>query len=357
MPEQLHLYIGDLYMKQTVEAGILNDMKNFIKSLSSILLKGFDKLIDIGLSVDDVKKTKEGGFRFLVTTGGGRKIEVTCNPVKGMSDVFDMLFKSQTGESKEYKNVKDTDFTKKITEAIDDMFEEGVEKVIDERDGSDVMNSRKLNITLKRVCGSSEDSIQLTAISANYDVNEALANLKDLIADDSFIENVEESPKSFEVVDDGSNLLVSETDPLDCSDCCCDGLEKILRRAYITYFNAQCIHWNAKGEDFFELHEYSDSIIYSLKRHIDTIAELCVECNNVVQHPLKLLAGCNDYLDSYAGFTRDTGYSILVRDLKQFIDVMEFYLCNFSSDIQSTFNEIIREFKAEVNYKLRRQEM
>lgn len=229
-----------------------------------------------------------------------------------------------------------------------------VTDVIDvENTGNEIVRtSRKLNVTLQRVCSAKEDSINLVRVYGNYSEKEMQSNLETLLDNADMLAQITEEPVSFEVTDDGDELDVNPVEMSE-TECISVSLTNILSCAFKTLHNLQAIHWNAKGDKFDEIHRGSDSCIWNVRSQIDTLAELCVELTGSVSHPA-LLCSTDSSLNTQSGFEGQAALQMIYSNMFEYIYCLEFYLPNFKDDVQNVMNMWIRDMRHMMDYQLGR---
>ena len=334
--------------KQTINCGKFLDT---LKAISDILFKGFEKLINMGFEFSDkIDEPKEGVKVLHVKTGNGDEFDVTLTKVR--DNVYNMKMTTKDGKSKEVKNIniKDTDgLIKPITDFVNDVFEAGVEEVVDE-DGNDIMNSsKKLSVTLKRVCASTEDEIHLTSVNANYSACEALDNLDAVLSDNDFVSQITEEPKTFMIVDDGDALDVDTCD--ECEAQSNNYILSMITDCLSLKDLIQFIHWNAKGDNMRELHNQCDNFGWRVNSEIDLLAELQVELFGFMPHVSSIRCDTNyDVSSMTAGFTFEQGTALLREAINSHVSVLQLYYCNFTTDVQQMIDAWIRDWSRDGNY-------
>lgn len=327
-------------MKDKNGTSLTSEIANFIKNLSERFFKIFDKLIDIGFEIteDESKRGEDGSTVWNIKTGGGNKFKVKVVPVSKDGKKVNMYFETASGRKYEKKNVymHGDDIFETMSEVCDDLFEESLEEY--------TKASSKIEVTLQKVTSGSETTINLVAINASCNATAALTMLNDIVSDDDFISQLTEEPSSFSIVDDGNEYDVERIDCVDTPNC----LTNLMCKAMSLLQVVQLLHWNAKGEGFFQLHDMTDSILWNIRYQIDTLAEWCVQQNGYVTHPevsLKNLDCCN-------GFTLRDGLAILKDQIDTYVSELDMCYCNLSADKQGVVDSWMLDLKQRSEYKL-----
>ena len=325
-----------------------------VKKISDILFKGFDKLVNMGFEFSDkIDEPKEGVKVLHVTTGNGDEFDVTLTEVT--DKLYNMKMTTKDGKTKEIKNVNLKDsksITEPITDFVNDVFEAGVEEIKDEK-GNDIMNntnsSKKLSVTLKRVCASTEDEIHLTSVNANYSACDALDNLDAVLSDNDFVSQITEEPQTFSIIDEGDSLDVATCD--ECEAQSDSYILTMITNCLCLRDLMQFIHWNAKGENMRELHSEVENYYWRINNEIDVLAELQVELFGFMPNPGTLCnCACYNELNTTDGFTAEQGYDIMKDAINGHISELQLYYCNFTSHVQSILDDWIRSWSKASNY-------
>lgn len=332
-------------MKTTITASTLSDVTKMLKTISDALVRGIDTLIDWGIKVSDGEEV-DGVVSYTIVTPGGNTAKVTLTPVMNKSDVWNVQVKAnKSGKSQTYRNVKDAD--------VDDAIGKGVSKLFGEN-LDEVKSTKRLNVTLQRICSNRGDTINLTSVSANYNASQALDDLTTILSEDAFADTITETPTSFEIVDEGDSFDVT---PTDCSPQVdpCYMFTEIMSAAYKLFHNIQCIHWNAKGNNFHLLHNTLNDYYYTINYQIDNAAEWCVEFCGWAPHPSSLISRADEWNSIVAaGFTAEAGFDLIRTCIQDYVSTLELYYCNLDHDIQSVLDEWIRGWKSQSEYIITR---
>lgn len=334
-------------MDSAIMSGTVADAVKVFKGISDALINSLNKLVDWGIKISGADES-DGVYSYDITTPDGNVARVKETPVMNKDDVFHIEVKAKKGgKTVKYRNIKVEDIESTISDAVKELFEEAVAK-------KGANSSKKLKVTLKRVCSSREESINLTAVQANYSACEALDDLTAVLSEDEFADTITATPTSYEIVDSGDSYDVN---PIDCSPEI-DSLAmftSMLSAGYSLMYNIQCVHWNAKGNNFRELHETLDRYYYSMNYQIDKVAEWCVEFAGSAPHPTTLCVPVCDWGSVITnGFTLESGFDLIRNSICDYVSTLELYYCNLDHDIQSVVDEWIREWRYAANYIITR---
>ena len=327
--------------KPIQSASTLSEVTSFLKSITDKLFGAFDKMLESGKSNDQWEVDDTTGIRIHkgVEKVTGIKYTLTVKPLDDKDSKFDIELKADNRKSAKRKNIQ--------KDKIADVFNEIYFEVF-EVDPAEAMNaSKRMNVTLKRVCGATEDIIELTAVTANYEPTEAYANLLAVVSNDEFANSLPaDCETSFEIVDEGNELDVCQSAPPCVNSCYVTMMTTLFRASQ----DVMCVHWNAIGAHFEEIHYKASDMLWRINSQLDTVAEWCVEKYGHVPHPAAM-AQNNSALCTTQGFNRDDAYSVMRSVANAVIATYELYYCNLDHDMQSRLDEWIREWKSLSDYK------
>lgn len=348
-------------MKQPVKAGAIADATNMIKKILDSIFKGIDSLMkfdDMELKDKvDVSGKVNGkdmnGRKFVYEVGDeGNTVDVylfvydESNP-----DEFVIRIEAEGCDTFEKSPIRKSDVEKYVTQYADkyDL-------------GSGIESSTKINsngkksvkVQLQKITSATGVDIKLTAITANYDASAALATLDTVLDSDEFIDAIPGESTCYEIVDDGDEYDVSTTDEFDVYDTCAS----IIGMAMKIWCNLSIIHWDAKGDNFLDLHSVTDNFRYRLMEEIDFFGELSVElCGRSANPGLYTSYDATSPItdDMCEGFTAEYGFELVSRLIEDYVRVLDTFYVNFSHDVQSKLDEDIRTWRKDINYFLKRR--
>lgn len=322
-------------------ASTLSEVTSFLKSLTDKLFGAFDKMLESGKSNDDWELQDDGATVHTdVDKITGIKYTLKLKPLDDNKTRFDVELKAGNGKSAVRRNIKKD----KLGDTLNELYYEVFEVNPDEAMNS----SKRMNVTLKRVCSAKENTIELTAVTANYEPKEAYANLLAVVSNDEFANTLPANCEtSFEIVDEGNELDVCASAP-PCVDSC---YVTMMTTLFKSSQDVMCVHWNAIGVAFEEIHFKASDMLWRINSQLDTLAEWCVEKYGCVPHPAEMTQN-NVCLAVTQGFDRDHAYQIMRNVADSIIATYELYYCNLDHDMQSRLDEWIREWKSLSDYKI-----
>ena len=343
---------------------------DIIKKLSNALFDGFNKLFEVGMEIDEIKKEKDDdGSDVLyckIKTGNDRILKVKMTRLK--DNRWDMLVQSADGKKKEVQNITPEKADDELTKIIDDWYGESYEGLDDTEDlfegDSDKQDdvethkaeaSSKIRLAFKSVRGSNSNEVMLTGVMCSIQTAQQAAEAIDtLLADDEFAASVPEEETVYELdpLDDTFELteLNPETDECDCTCNCYEILMALCRK---TIDDMSTIKWNLKPCDNNLICLLSDQK-WSLECMIDELAGLSVEAYGYAPDAKSLY--CTDnYLDTQNGICAECATNTIKQDIYDIINSLEMFYVNLPSDIQYLFDTWTRNLRSYVNNVLARQ--
>ncbi len=142
------------------------------------------------------------------------KVDITIKA----SDNRKLMFDDHEVTSDDITEIDSNEVTSVIDKIIADSGLVPVEDVDtpDEAEQASIIQSKHLDVSLSYIKAS--DEVNIDAIYANYDINEAMASLNTAINDDAFIEQLSETPQCIRITDEGDDLDVQFIDEIDISN-------------------------------------------------------------------------------------------------------------------------------------------
>lgn len=323
---------------------------DIIKQTFDMLFKGLDALIRAGLELeeDNSKRKKDGVTYFIVTTGGGNKFELEVEEQKNKKVT---LRAEAKGHKFEKKDVDPDKLMEAISPFVDEVFGESIEDIEDNKkddskdsdseDSDDVKESKRIDAKFKRICGTEEDSIELSYVRSDYSLEQTQQLIDLVVNNDEFVQSLPEGDSCYQICDGENDIDVSETVFEDG-----EPILQILSDAMILRDVAKYVHWNAVGEDFRTLHSQADELYYNVSGEIDFLGELRVELFGSI--PFMCSEVCNIYIPQRMDIR--TGMKVLKDAITNHVAKIEMYYCSFEHDVQSKLDEFIRIYKSEANY-------
>lgn len=337
-------------MKDKVEAGLISDVKDLLKKALSSIFNLMDKVADsIGWEAkgeaEEVTVSGRKGMKREYEAGDSGSVVITTFPIDGEQDLFDVKF--EVNATLEGRTIKGQEEHKKVKESqIDGLLEKFAEK----HGFNKIQSSSSLRITLQRVTAGNQSTINLTAICADEYVSNLMNAVDELVANDDFVSNICEKPTTFVIKEDEDSFDVQEqAEPISC----CDVLLKLIFKQQALLNSLKTIHWGAKGEDFFTLHNHVESLYNSIMWHLDTMGEYMVEKFDAIPD-LNGGCYCKHVQETSNGFDLRQGFEALNDLIEKYICELECFYMVAEHDMQSILDNFIRDMKKEKDYFVKR---
>lgn len=300
---------------------------------------------------EKIEKDGKQGVKAIYETGSGELIEVGILQQERNLDYCD-LYAEATDNSLpvlEKHDLKISEVHKAIADWADDNNLGTIEDMVIDDDTSaaeeEVESAKKIQVTLKRVCGATEDTISMTAVKASYPIVLAMEDLNAILQSDEFASTITEEPQSFEIVevpeDEEFDIQVMEQ-PVDTSST----YEEMLKATVVFYNNILAIKWGA-GESN-EVRNWADNFVWSVRNHIDTLAEWMIEKTHCIPHVGKY-AQCGTIIDTTHSSISIEAFKEMVREQ---VELLEAFYVNLDHDMQSVVDAWIREYNRTLDYVL-----
>lgn len=357
-----------------IEAGIFDKFK----SISNSVKKHLSKLVDYGIKLGEAKQNDNNVYELSGKLADGTRIKVMWKPMDSAGSKYKLLVKDEYDKEAKRDNVLESEYDDVLKQLLEENWKSSIKISKDDHDSegnsvdtsnvddsndindensNSVNECRKISVKLKRVCGSSEDTIQLMSIYGNYDISSMSADLDVFLDTPDVVCQITEEPVSFEILDEGSSLQVNPVE-INESECINGSLITMLKASYKCMHNLQAIHWNAKGEMFREIHEHTNNLIWSCRSYIDMLSELCVELTGSVAHPCNFIeCDCIQEYKTSKGFSGVNALLEIKNCLSDLSNTFTFYVCNFPDDVQHEIYIWIRDLNRLAEYHMNRSIM
>lgn len=323
-----------------IEAGILEKIKDNLKKLGSKLNKFISGLPNMGIEVISSKVNDAEGVDLKLKINDN-EANVTLNPT-GTENVVNVIIKDKNGSIKtEVDNVDEDKVESLLLDNFDKLF--GFD--------NDVEACSYINCTLSKIKTESGYNIDLHKISASLDVAPEfnIECLSDLCADEQFCNELTETPTSYSLECYDDHIDCFECDEVDEDDTTYGIILHLIHFRNVMLY----AHWNVRGANFSDVHNMLSGYIGTAGFELDEFAELYAE-----GHPGK----CTPYpYDIYECPFADNDFEEcdpnrilkeIQEEIRNHVDILEMYYCNYPSDVQSRLDDMIRYWSKEANYKL-----
>lgn len=133
--------------------------------------------------------------------------------------------------------------------------------------------SATCKVCLRKITAKTGDFVQMTSITSNYDLGQAVKDVSAVMHSPEFLVQVPEGDSVYQIAsdNDGYNVIQDESfEPKtsvysDTLDCCIKTLSRI-----------QELSWFCKGVDAPNFKNICESLIYNIQYHVSELAKLCI---------------------------------------------------------------------------------
>lgn len=322
-----------------VFAGIGGDI---IRKFSDLLFKGLDKLMEIGLKVDDIEDGEDSDTgtsytTFKIHTGGGHVLEVRADKLS--NNKYTVVIQETDGKHRTYKKEKidESKLDDLFTDIIDEWYGESYEGM------EDVMDS--IQISMHKSLHSSQKYPKLAISKVNCSTGTAgiaAKAISELCADSDFIDSLDTQDSTYEIVPTESEINVIELEG-DIDNVGCNYLEIIMSYIMNLLDDLYTVRWNIDTNQS-SLCAVVEDIRWTCVNNLNLLASLCIECNGYVSD-CKTLHCQDSIIDTKHMITSEEGSDLLIEDIDELLSVIEMFKCNMEDDIQQVMNTFIRDYK------------
>ena len=141
---------------------------------------------------------------------------ITVTPKSDAENADDLdefeISKVQWGDTKDiFVTVKNKRTGKTKADYLNNPSESQIKTAI-ENLKSEVTASKRIKVSLNRIVGETEDTIDITAIQCSYDIGSAYTDIRAVLDDDEFIDTVPEGESAYEILPTDDDYVVDEYD-------------------------------------------------------------------------------------------------------------------------------------------------
>ncbi len=261
----------------------------------------------------------------------------------------DLDIKEDNSEENTFEDLQDNEQQNNQSENTQNNGGDNVNPNSQHADDADVIESKHISVTLKKIQASSD--LEILSLDSNYLPGDTLDDIDEIINQDEFVDVLTEEPQTFDIKvdDDGFDIEKCE----ECQECDpCASLCQVFKAGIRAYRNLYILHWMATGQDMMKLHTLSEEMYDELKDEIDTVGELLVEKQGTVP---QLDFPC-DYIPVQK-YDFQTGLDQIKSLIQMYINCIDYAYCNQDSDVQSTLDEWLRYWNKQLNYFVKGQEI
>lgn len=343
---------------EKIEAGLVKTLLDALKKISESLFNylgasDFEKE-NIKIDEKNIKKLGTEEWEMPCTyyiQGGGElnfKTKVKLDKDKNLADVT--VTYTEDGET----------FTKHKSKVPGDEYLTESRKMLlsmvskDMKQSMGIKGSKIMQVTLQRVVGAKETSINLTGIKANYILGEAYSDLDTLLDSDEFTEAITDDPISFEIVEYDDEFDVNPID-VEQKEFTAYSIKQILCATVQFYMDIQLLRWeSARNEHLFNV---LGSMLYSAQNWVDKLGLWNIEVSDSV---CNVLSGCSPDLGANVDVSSDhspcmdyIGMDYIFPVFDRIINTIEWNYPNLPTDMQQELNWWLRELKRTRDFDLK----
>lgn len=355
----------------TVEAGILKDVLNAIKSISEKLFNylGASDIEKSHTTIDEksVKKKSNGVYTFKASyveqANKSAPVPYTLTVQLAEGDDKSTLKNNSAIIPKMEVTANLNDVTVKETATnvkVKDMWATAEKLLLSGLDDDTklafgIKSSKSMQVTLQRITAAKESCINLTAIKADYNLAEAYTNLDVVLDSPEFTDMITEEPISFEIVDTGDDYDISTIDSI--SDATVYSLKNLLCATVQFSMDIQLLRWESAR--CFDIFNRIGSQLWSVHDWIDKLGIWIIEASNSVYNVLgdciPDLGETVDVCCEHSPCLEYTGEQIIYPVFDRMISAIENNLPNLPSDMQVSLNYWLRDLKQFVNFEIKQR--
>ena len=198
------------------------------------------------------------------------RITITPKPDTENAEDLDEfeISKVQWGDTKDiFVHVKNKRTGKTKADYLNNPSESQIKNAI-EKLKSEVTASKRIKVSLNRIVGESEDTIDITAIQCSYDISSAYTDICAVLDDAEFIDTVPEGESAYEILPTDDDYVVDEYDgEVDSGDIYAGAFDcatAFYSCIFYLYINRTC-----GNTDFMS---FIESLKYSTQYQMETLA-------------------------------------------------------------------------------------
>lgn len=363
---------------KTIQSGVIKDALSLIAKVSDELFAWLGNDDTDMVEVKEVKKAKEkeesetfvfkvnlrqnpdgskvGNYPYkieLELPKGAGKADTGSNIAEVQEKYADVpckvtVWKNAEGEN-EYRTKEDVlgkDFWKTTRGMLMDMLDD------DTKQAFGIKGARTMKVRLQRVCGAKETSINLSAITATYDLAEAYANLDSLLTSDEFADSITEDPVTLEITDAGSDYDIGPAE-FALTEASSYGISQLICAAIQFQMDIQILRWYASYNS--ELFGITGNLWWEASSWTDKLGLWYIELTDSV---FQVPQGCpSKPLELDDSSDTDPVYEIglaLADTVSAFLECIEGVYIDLPHDMQGELNSLIRSLKETRDMQLRR---
>lgn len=323
-----------------IQSSVISDLTKLLKTVADFIFKGVDMLTTMGYETIDAKEHKDGSYEIKHKSEDGTIVIEKGRPIKwddnGKATVYNIvLINKSNNKSAKLNNISQDLFKDKAK--FEKTFGDALNKI---GAGQFIMNSKKLQVTLKKVTSGTEATIELTAINANYAPDTALSDLDAILSDDEFAAQITEEPVSYEITDEGESFDIESIASVDTASAAIS----VYKTAFALEQNLRYVYFVCSGSEVENVRHSIDRVRWMVSSMVDTTAGWIIEKDGTIPYPLECMQeggviDCSLPNDAQA----------ILRQIQSavwnMIAILDLNLVNFDTDMQGMINCWLRDCK------------
>lgn len=323
-----------------IQSSVISDLTKLLKTVADFIFKGVDMLTTMGYETVDAKEHKDGSYEIKHKSEDGTIVIEKGKPIKwddkGKATVYNIvLINKSNNKSAKLNNISQDLFKDKAK--FEKTFGDALNKI---GAGQFIMNSKKLQVTLKKVTSGTEATIELTAINANYAPDTALSDLDAILSDDEFAAQITEEPVSYEITDEGESFDIESIASVDTASAAIS----VYKTAFALEQNLRYVYFVCSGSEVENVRHSIDRVRWMVSSMVDTTAGWIIEKDGTIPYPLECMQeggviDCSLPNDAQA----------ILRQIQSavwnMIAILDLNLVNFDTDMQGMINCWLRDCK------------
>ena len=285
------------------------EAKSLISTIKDVLNKlsdGWMKLVDkLGLDKDgspmqisDAKELDNGGYTVMFKIIDGdttADASITLQPLNGKAENAEAdkweVFGEASNNNAIFKNFKKFTGTREQCESKQADWVEVAKAALDKNIIESPNSAVRFAASRVPIKGSKEDSIELVAINANYEICEALDHVNSVLSNDAVVDMLpsDGTPIQFDVAvaDDTLNVCPSP-EPYTGDFNKYELLQELIKELVVMEFNFKTIQWNVSGNGAEQIRNFVRSISWSIESDVDFVASISHIMYGIVTNPLSI---------------------------------------------------------------------
>lgn len=324
-----------------IQSSVISDITGLLKAVSDFIFKGLDSLTKMGYETVDAKENKDGSYEIKHKTKDGLIIVEKGRPIEwdeeGHATAYNIvLINTSNNKSAKINNVTQDNYKDEAS------IKKTYGKALQDIGAFDtVANSKKLQVTLKKVTSGTESTIELTAINANYAPKDVLDDLDSIMSDDEFAGQITEEPVSFEITDEGDSFDIEEIESVDTAS----AAVSVYKTAFALEQNLRYVFLICSGPEVENVRHSIDRVRWMLSSMVDTTAGWIIEKDGIIPSPIECFQDNNGIIDC----SNTSDAQNILRQLQAatwgLIAVLDLNIVNFDADMQGIANCWLRDCK------------